>query len=126
MAQSQSKKEIIEAIIDMQSEMYVENMKLIIEHHIVDEVAKSEINRLIERMDHFSDENYFAEKEKQDKTEIKVSSYPANECVQSFIRRLYERRRTSHRQRRKTIGKRKKASHRTGKQNAHPGGWKNP
>lgn len=28
MAQSQSKKEIIEAIIDMQSEMYVENMKL--------------------------------------------------------------------------------------------------
>lgn len=81
MAQSQSKKEIIEAIIDMQSEMYVENMKLIIEHHIVDEVAKSEINHLIEMMDHFSDENYFAEKEKQDKTEIKVSSYPTKECV---------------------------------------------
>ena len=81
MAQSQSKKEIIEAIIDMQSEMYVENMKLIIEHHIVDEVVKSEINHLIERMDHFSDENYFAEKEKQDKTERIVSSYPPNECV---------------------------------------------
>lgn len=63
MVQSESKREVVEGIISGESEGYLENLGLIMEHHIVDEDAKADLSLLIEQIRYFGDEGHFAKKD---------------------------------------------------------------
>lgn len=65
MVLSESKREIVEGIIAGKSDAYVENLDLIIEHHIVDEEAKKELLLLKERIVYFADEDHFCKPDKE-------------------------------------------------------------
>lgn len=62
---SESKREIVEGIIADKTDAYVENLDLIIEHHIVDEEAKKDLLLLKERIVYFADEDHFCKPEKK-------------------------------------------------------------
>ena len=65
MVLSESKREIVEGIIAVKSDAYVENLDLIIEHHIVDEDAKRDLLLLKERIIYFADEDHFCKPDKE-------------------------------------------------------------
>lgn len=65
MVLSESKREIVEGIIAGKMDAYVENLDLIIEHHIVDEEAKKDLLLLKERIIYFADENHFCKSDKE-------------------------------------------------------------
>ena len=65
MVLSESKREIVEGIIAGKSDAYVENLDLIIEHHIVDEEAKKDLLLLKERIVYFADEDHFCKPDKE-------------------------------------------------------------
>lgn len=69
MVLSESKREIVDGIIAGKSESYVENLDLIMEHHIVDEDAKSDLLLLKERIIYFADEDHFNKPEKEQSQE---------------------------------------------------------
>lgn len=66
MVYSDSKQRIIKAIIDCDSQKYVDDLLLIMKHHIVDDSAKDELQNLIEQFIYFGDESHFEEKESED------------------------------------------------------------
>lgn len=65
MVLSESKREIVEGIIAGKSDAYLENLDLIIEHHIVDEEAKKDLLLLKERIVYFADEDHFCKPDKE-------------------------------------------------------------
>lgn len=65
MVLSESKREIVEEIIAGKSDAYLENLDLIIEHHIVDEEAKKDLLLLKERIVYFADEDHFCKPDKE-------------------------------------------------------------
>lgn len=65
MVLSENKREIVEGIIAGKTDVYVENLDLIIEHHIVDEEAKKDLLLLKERIIYFADEDHFCEPDKE-------------------------------------------------------------
>ncbi len=65
MVLSESKREIVEGIIAGKTDAYVENLNLIIEHHIVDEEAKKDLLLLKERIIYFADEDHFCKLDKE-------------------------------------------------------------
>lgn len=65
MVLSESKREIVEGIIAGKTDAYVENLDLIIEHHIVDEEAKKDLLLLKERIIYFADEDHFCKPDKE-------------------------------------------------------------
>ena len=65
MVLSESKREIVEGIIADKTDAYVENLDLIIEHHIVDEDAKRNLLLLKERIVYFADEDHFCKPDKE-------------------------------------------------------------
>lgn len=65
MVLSESKREIVEGIIAGKSDAYLENLDLIIEHHIVDEEAKMDLLLLKERIVYFADEDHFCKPDKE-------------------------------------------------------------
>ena len=65
MVLSESKREIVEGIIAGKTDAYVENLDLIIEHHIVDEDAKRNLLMLKERIVYFADEDHFCKPDKE-------------------------------------------------------------
>lgn len=65
MVLSESKREIVEGIIAGKTDAYVENLDLIIEHHIVDEEAKKDLLLLKEWIIYFADENHFCKPDKE-------------------------------------------------------------
>lgn len=65
MVLSESKREIVEGIIAGKTDAYVENLDLIIEHHIVDEEAKKDLLLLKERIIYFADEDHFCKLDKE-------------------------------------------------------------
>ena len=65
MVLSESKREIVEGIIAGKTNAYVENLDLIIEHHIVDEEAKKDLLLLKERIIYFADEDHFCKPDKE-------------------------------------------------------------
>lgn len=65
MVLSESKREIVEGIIAGKSDAYLENLDLIIEHHIVDEEAKKDLLLLKERIIYFADEDHFCKPDKE-------------------------------------------------------------
>jgi len=70
MVQSENRGQIIEAIKAGTIELYLENMELIMSHHIVDEKAKAEINALMDRMKYFLDEGHWiSERENEECSE---------------------------------------------------------
>lgn len=77
MIQSETKAQIIDAIISEKSYAYVENMELILAHHMVDEVAKDEVKLLSEKMIYFSDENHFASPKEELEVKEEVDVIPA-------------------------------------------------
>ena len=77
MIQSETKAQIIDAIISENVSVYVENMELLLEHHLVDEVAKDEVRLLSEKMIYFSDENHFASSKEELEVKEEVDVMPA-------------------------------------------------
>lgn len=79
MVLSESKCEIVEGIIAGKTDAYVENLDLIIEHHIVDEEAKKDLLLLKERIIYFADEDHFCKPDKeQEPDKVKpVQVFPA-------------------------------------------------
>ena len=65
MVLSESKREIVEGIIAGKTDTYLENLDLIIEHHIVDEDAKRNLLMLKERIVYFADEDHFCKPDKE-------------------------------------------------------------
>lgn len=65
MVLSESKREIVDGIIAGKSDAYLENLDLIIEHHIVDEEAKKDLLLLKERIVYFADEDHFCKPDKE-------------------------------------------------------------
>ena len=65
MVLSESKREIVKGIIAGKSDAYLENLDLIIEHHIVDEEAKKDLLLLKERIVYFADEDHFCKPDKE-------------------------------------------------------------
>lgn len=65
MVLSESKREIVEGIIAGKSDAYLENLDLIIEHHIVDEEAKKDLLLLKERIVYFADVDHFCKPDKE-------------------------------------------------------------
>ena len=65
MVLSESKREIVEGIIAGKTDAYVENLNLIIEHHIVDGDAKRDLLLLKERIIYFADEDHFCKPDKE-------------------------------------------------------------
>ena len=65
MVLSESKREIVEGIIAGKSDAYLENLDLIIEHHIVDEEAKKDLLLLKEPIVYFADEDHFCKPDKE-------------------------------------------------------------
>ena len=63
MVQSKSKREVVEDIISNEVGGYLDNLRLIVEHHIVDEKAKQDMLHLIEEIQFFRDENHFKDRD---------------------------------------------------------------
>lgn len=63
MVQSKSKREVVEDIISNEVGGYLDNLRLIVEHHIVDEKAKQDMSHLIEEIQFFRDENHFKDRD---------------------------------------------------------------
>lgn len=77
MIQSETKAQIIDAIILEKVSVYVENMELILAHHMVDEAAMDEVKLLSEKMIYFSDENHFASPKEELEVKEEVDVMPA-------------------------------------------------
>lgn len=80
MVQSEGKREIVEGIIAGDATGYLENLKLIMRHHIVDEDAKTDLSLLMEQIRFFKDEGHFkkqASEEGERKSETPMQVLPA-------------------------------------------------
>lgn len=82
MVLSENKREIVEGIIAGKTDAYVENLDLIIEHHIVDEEAKKDLLLLKERIIYFADEDHFC---KPDKEQEPYKAKPVQVLPAGFI-----------------------------------------
>ena len=80
MVYSETKRQIVESVIAGKSAVFVENIELIIAHHIVDEESREELELLIEQIMYFSDEEHFEKKhvnsENESPKQAKASNHP--------------------------------------------------
>ena len=88
MVYSDSKKAIIEAIIVEDHQKYVDDLQMIMKHHIVDENARDEIQMLMDRFVYFKDENHFKKpacEEKLERQQPMVETMPQIPMYQNLM-----------------------------------------